>query len=159
MSFRNCWTISSSYHFQAHQHRSQRRCCFSQTALQWFEVLPGLSSTHPGLSSALRDLSLALPDLSSVLKDLSSALPGLLLALPGASRPVIGAPRCSPGCYQTSYGHLDLSPVLPGAPEGHCSSPVHSGIWPPWDSGPTTSRHSQRLPQTKKYCADEDVKD
>jgi len=40
ISFENCWTISSSYDFQAHQHQSQRRC-FSQTALQWFNVFPG----------------------------------------------------------------------------------------------------------------------
>jgi len=40
-SFKNHWTISSSYDFQAHQECSQR-WCFSQTALQWCEVLPGL---------------------------------------------------------------------------------------------------------------------
>ena len=40
MSFKNRCTISSSYEFQAHQQRSQRRCCFSQNALLWFEVLP-----------------------------------------------------------------------------------------------------------------------
>jgi len=40
MSFKNRCTISSSYEFQAHQQHSQRRCCFSQNALLWFEVLP-----------------------------------------------------------------------------------------------------------------------
>jgi len=40
MSFKNRCTISSSYEVQAHQQRSQRRCCFSQNALLWFEVLP-----------------------------------------------------------------------------------------------------------------------
>jgi len=69
MSFKNRWTISSSYDFQAHLQRSQRRCCFSQTALLWFEV-------HP---------------------DLSPALPGLSPALPGASRLVVGAPSYSEG--------------------------------------------------------------
>jgi hypothetical protein len=40
MSFNTHWTISSSNEFQAHQQHSQRRCCFSQTALLWFEALP-----------------------------------------------------------------------------------------------------------------------
>jgi len=40
MSFKNRCTISSSSEFQAHQQRSQRRCCFSQNAQLWFEVLP-----------------------------------------------------------------------------------------------------------------------
>jgi len=53
MSFKNRWTISSSYDFQAHLQRSQRRCCFSLSALQWFEVLPGLLPALPGLLSAL----------------------------------------------------------------------------------------------------------
>jgi len=65
MSFENHWTISSSFDFQAHQQRSQRRCCLSQTAVLWFEVLP----------------------------DLSSVLPGLWPALPGAPWLVVGAPR------------------------------------------------------------------
>ena len=39
-SFKNRCTISSTYAFQAHQQRSQRRCCFSQNALLLFEVLP-----------------------------------------------------------------------------------------------------------------------
>ena len=40
MSFKKRCAISSSYEFQAHQQRSQRRWCFSQNALLWFEVLP-----------------------------------------------------------------------------------------------------------------------
>jgi len=50
MSFKNRWTISCSYEFQAHQQHSQRRWCFSHTALLWFEVLPDMS---PVLSGAL----------------------------------------------------------------------------------------------------------
>jgi len=42
MSFQNHWTIRSSYDFQAHQQCFQGRCCFSQTAQLWFEVLPDL---------------------------------------------------------------------------------------------------------------------
>jgi hypothetical protein len=53
MSFKNCWMISSSYNFQVHQQRSQRRCCFSQTAILWFEVLPDMSPALPGFSPAL----------------------------------------------------------------------------------------------------------
>jgi len=48
MSFKNRWTISSSYEFHAHQQSSQRRCCFSQTALLWFEVLPDMSPALQG---------------------------------------------------------------------------------------------------------------
>jgi len=48
MSFKNHWTISSSYEFQAHQQRSQRRLIFSQTAPLWFEVLPDMSPELPG---------------------------------------------------------------------------------------------------------------
>jgi len=47
MGFNNCWTISGRYDFQVHQQRSQWRC-ISYTALQWFEVLPGLSLPLPG---------------------------------------------------------------------------------------------------------------
>jgi len=54
MSFKNRGMISSSYHSQMHQQCSHRRCCFSQTALLWFEVLSGLSSALPVLSPALR---------------------------------------------------------------------------------------------------------
>jgi hypothetical protein len=67
MSFKNHWTISSSYDFQAHQQCSQRRCWFSQTALLWLEVLP----------------------------DLSPVLPGLSPELPGAPRLIVGAPSDS----------------------------------------------------------------
>jgi len=53
MSFKNRWTIGSSYDLEPHQQHSQRRCCFSQTALLWFEVLPDLSPALPGFSPAL----------------------------------------------------------------------------------------------------------
>ena len=76
MSFKNCWMISSSYDFQAHQQCSQRRWCFSQTAVLWFEVLP----------------------------DMSPALPDLPWALPGAPKVLSGAPRCSQTYHNHSYG-------------------------------------------------------
>ena len=60
MSFKNLCTISSSYEFQAHQQRSQRRCCFSQNALLWFEVLPDAHrfvAGAPRCSAMERDLS------------------------------------------------------------------------------------------------------
>jgi len=67
-TFKNRWTISSSYDIQAHQQRCQRRCCF-KIALQWFEALPDL-----------------LPELS-----------GLTPALPGAPKLVVGARSYSEG--------------------------------------------------------------
>ena len=93
MSFKNRWTMSSSYDFQAQQQRSQRKCCFSQTALQCFE--------------ALLDLLLALPERSLALLDLSLVLPGLLLVLPGVPNVLSGAPRCS----QTYHNHSHGTPV------------------------------------------------
>jgi len=139
-SFKNHSTISSSHDYQVHQRCPQRRCCCFQIALQWLEVLPGLL--------------LALPDMSVALPAMSSVLPDLSLVFTGAPRFVVSAPRCSPGCQQTSYIHLGFSLVLPGVSEGHSISPVHSGIWPPWDSGPTTSRHPQRLPEREIHFAD-----
>ena len=76
MSFKHRWTISSSYHFQEQQQSSQRRCCFSQTAILWCKVLP----------------------------ELLPALPGLPPALPGPPRLVVGTPMCSQTYYNHSPG-------------------------------------------------------
>ena len=93
MSFKNRWSISTSYDFQAHLQCSQRWCCFSQTALQWFKVLPGLSS-------ALQDLSSALP-----------GAPGLVI---GATRLVTSAPRFVAGAPRCSQVHRKFSPAHRG---------------------------------------------
>ena len=82
-------TEYSSYDFQAHQQRSQRRCCFSQTALLWFEVLP--------------DMSPALPDSSP--------------ALPGGLKLVVGAPRLVAGAPSYSAGRQDCPPRVWYSPE------------------------------------------
>jgi len=74
MSINNCWTISSSYDFQAHQQHSQRRCFF-QTALLWFKVLP----------------------------DLLSAVTGAPRLVISASRLVTGAPKCFQASHQRSH--------------------------------------------------------
>jgi len=76
--------ISSSYDFQTHLQRSQR-WCHSQTALLWFDVLPGLLSAHPGFRSAH---------------------PGLSSGVPGAPRLVVVAPRFAPGAPRCSQVHL-----------------------------------------------------
>jgi len=62
-----------------------KKMMFSQTALQWFDVLPGLRLALPGLWLAL---------------------PGLSLALPGAPRLVVGAPRLVAGAPRCSQVHL-----------------------------------------------------
>jgi len=67
MSFINWGTISSSYDLQVLQQHSQKRCCFSQTAQLWFEVLPDLWPVLPGMSPALHRYSLALPGYSPAL--------------------------------------------------------------------------------------------
>jgi len=87
--------ISSSYDFQVHQQRSQRRC-LSQTALLGFEVLP---------------------DMSPVLLDLSQALLDLLLALAGAHTIVIEPPWLVVGTPRCSQVHPMFSPVLRGVPK------------------------------------------
>jgi len=86
MSFKNRWTISSSYDFQAHQQHSQGKCYFSQTALLWFE---------------------ALADLSPVLPDLSPVRPSLSPVLPDAPKVLSSALRCS----QTYHNHSHGTPV------------------------------------------------
>jgi hypothetical protein len=90
-SSKNRWTTSSSYDFQVPLQRSQRTC-FSQTAVLWFEVLPGWSPPLRGLLSAHYDMSLALPDLSQ--------------ALPGT-------PRCTQCSLQRSEMFPNLSQSLP----------------------------------------------
>jgi hypothetical protein len=60
MSLTNRCTIYSSYEFQAHQQLSQRRCCFSQNVLLWFEVLPDAPrfvASAPRCSAMQRDPS------------------------------------------------------------------------------------------------------
>jgi len=89
MSFKNRWTISSSYDFQVHQQRSQRRCCLSQTDLLWFGVLP----------------------------EMSPALPGLSPALPGSPRLVVGAPRLVAGAPSYSEGRQECLPMVWYSPE------------------------------------------
>jgi len=85
MSFKNHWTINSSCHFQAHQQHSQRGCYYTQTALQWFAMLLGLSP---------------------VLRGLSLALPGFLLALPGAILVVTRPPMSTQIFHQRSLVHV-----------------------------------------------------
>jgi len=96
MSFNNHWTISSSYDFQSHQQHSQRRCCFSQTALLWFEVLPDVSLTLAGLSSALpgwpKDCSGA-PWCSHTYHNHSHGSPVPVIRDPSYSK---GRPECPP---------------------------------------------------------------
>ena len=76
-----------------------------------------------------------------------SVLPDCSTLTGGAPWLVVGAPRWSQACRWRSQSCRQPSQVLLGAPEGHCVGPVHSGIWPPWDSRQTTLRHSQRLPE------------
>ena len=109
MCSKNCWTISCSYDFQAHQQRSQRRCCFSQTALLWFEVLPDMSLGLPGLLPGLPGLSQGLPGLSPGLSGLS---PGLLGLSHGHSDLSPGLSDLSPGLLGMLPGLSGMSPVL-----------------------------------------------
>ena len=89
MSFKNHWTISSSYDFQAYQQRSQSRYCLSQTALLCIEVLPAM-----------------LP-----------ALPGLSPVLPDAPRLVVGGPRLVASSPSYSEGRQEFPPRVWYSPE------------------------------------------
>ena len=93
-----------------HQQHSQRRCCFSQTALLLFEVLPDLLPAHRGLSSAHPDLSPARPD--------------MMQELPGAPRRVVGALRCIAGAPTCSQVHPKFFPALRGVPKPITITPM-----------------------------------
>jgi hypothetical protein len=110
MSFNNRWTISSSNDFQAHQQSSLRRCCFSQTAILWFEVLPDMLPAHPGLSPVHPCLSPAYPGLSL-------AHPVLSPALPGAPSLVVRAPRVVVHAPSYSEGRQECPPIVWYSPE------------------------------------------
>jgi len=104
MSFINCWTICSSYDFQAHQHRSQRRCCFSQSSHLWFEVLP----------------------------DMSAALPDLPAAIPNIPRLVVSAPRLLASDPSFSEGWQECPRRVRYSPEIDASSfTCHIPWYPP----------------------------
>jgi hypothetical protein len=103
--------------------------------------------TKGNLVFANADLPLALPDLSL-------ALPAFSPVHGDATRLVVDSRRCSPGCHKTSDIHFDVSRVLPHAAEGYSICLVLSGIWPHWNSGAITSRHSQTLLDTKIHLAD-----
>jgi hypothetical protein len=86
VSLKNCWTISGSWHFQAHHQCFQRRCCCSVIALQWFEVLP----------------------------DMLLGLPGIVPRLPGAHSLVVSAPSLFTDASRCSLVHLKFSLALWG---------------------------------------------
>jgi len=130
------------------------KLALSRPGSVWITSLYHHFQALPVMLSALPDLLLLLPDLSSALPNLSSMLPIMYPASKSALRLVVGAARYSPGYHQITYGHLDLSPVLPDPPEGPCITAVHLGIWPPWDCGPTSCRHCQRLAETKIHFAE-----
>jgi len=115
-SFKNHWTISSSYYFQAHQQRTQRRC-FSQTALQWFEVLPGLSPALPGAAR----LVVGAPRLVIGAPRLVVGAPGLVA---GSPRLVVGAPRLVAGAPRCSQVHPTFSPAHRGVPKHITITPM-----------------------------------
>jgi len=90
ISLKSQWTIHSSYDFLAHWQHS-KTWCFSETAVQWFDVFSGLLSVLPALWAALTGSLSALPGLLSALSGLGAThigswltLPALLLMLRGS---------------------------------------------------------------------------
>jgi len=90
--------MSSSYEFQAHWQHSQRRC-FTQTALQWFEVLPRLSPVLQGAPMLVATCRLVI------------GTPRLVIGTP---RLVVGAPRLLVGAATWYQVHPKFSPALRG---------------------------------------------
>ena len=90
--------ISSSYDFQVHQQLSQRG--FSETALQLFEVLPGLSPAHP--------------DAPRLVVGAPSVVIGAPRLVVGVPRLVVGAPRLVAGARRCSQVHPKFFPAHRG---------------------------------------------
>jgi len=148
-SFRNCWTIGSSYDVHAHQQHSQRKC-FSLTALQWFRMLPGLTSVVPGLSSVR-------PGMWWAHSGISSALPGAPRHFVDAPRRVAGALRCTQACCPCSQvlpwlSRDVLCPHRFVAGARRCSwRPLHPSceLWD-WSTLRFWSDNSQTLPDAPR---------
>jgi len=148
--------ISSSYDIQTHLQCSERRWWLFWTTLQWFEVLPDLLLELPGAPRGI------------------FSTPRLVIGAPSlvfsSTRCVVGktsfvliTSECLQACSPRAQVLPRLSPDLlwPAwfvARIPRCTSrPLRyssSGIWPPWDSGPITSRHSKRLPERRIHIAD-----
>jgi len=125
VSYNNCWTICSSYDFQAHLPDSRRTCSIPGVPAAFQAHLlhsrracsiPGAPEPFQALlqHSQRRWFSLTalvwfevLPALSKALRELSPALPDLLPALLGAPKVLSGTPRCS----QTYHNHSHGTPV------------------------------------------------
>jgi len=90
--FNNRWTISSSYDFQAHQQRSQRRCCF-----------PRLLYCDSRCSQTYRQRSQVSPRRSQM--------------LPDAPRLLVGAPRLLPCAPSYSEGRKECPPRVWYSPD------------------------------------------
>jgi len=106
-SFNNRWTISSRYHFQVQQQCSQRRFQFSQTALQRFKVLPGLSLVIPGAPRLVVGTPRLVVGAPRLVVGASRLVVGPPRLVVGPPRLVAGAPRCS-------QVHPKFSPALRG---------------------------------------------
>ena len=121
-SFKSRWTICRSYDFQMQQQHSQRSSWSSQTALQWFEMHPGMS---PALPAAPR-LGVGTPRLVDGAPRVVVGAPSLVVGAPrllvGAPRHVVGAPRlivAASWCFQACHWR---SQVLPwSSPDLLCS--------------------------------------
>jgi hypothetical protein len=109
MSFKYCSTISSSYDFQPHQLCFQTKCCFSQSVLERFKVLPGLPSP-------LADLSSVLPDMLSALRIMLSVFPNMSSVLPGVARIVVSTPRSGKELREFSQVHRGVFNCIPITP-------------------------------------------
>jgi len=91
------------------------------------------------------------PDLKWQSRTVANTTPSLMV---DTLRLITVAPTWPQASGRRSEKYRWHSQVRPVATEGHCISPVHSGIRPPSDSGPITLSPSLRLPVTKICCAD-----
>jgi len=104
-------------------------------------------------SSSVPKQDVVFPDCSTVIRGARRLVARAPSHVVGTPRLVAGTGRCSQAFRRHSQACRRPTHMLPGAPEGHRIGPVHSGIWPPSDSGLTTLRHTQSLPVTKLHNA------
>jgi len=168
LRFENRSTISSTYDFYVTQHHSDRRCCVSQTTLQWFEVLLGRLQALQGVPRFVVSSARIVIDASG----LDVGTPRCSKACHQRFHLLAGAPRCTQSLLRPTEVFSNLLQSLPlyccmrhqsfqllRRPAGMPSQGlILSWIWHLKVYTPHPLRHSWRIPVTKIHIADEDLR-
>jgi hypothetical protein len=143
MSFKNRCTISSSYEFQAHQQRSQRRCCFSQNALLWFEVLP---DTHRFVAGAPRCSTMQRDPSPGRQAACNSPSEGTRFRQRRQSRPDHpGVSDWNQGCCWCTFTQLQVNQSIGSQLLSLLPSKVPPPCWPPSSIPPISHDHGLQV--------------